>query len=54
MAINAFNHVHLQQPGHQQLHFPIETTTSGWGTITGDNSNNSSGRIWQFVGKFFF
>jgi hypothetical protein len=54
MAINAFNHVHLNNPGTSSYTKPVETTTSGWGTITGDASNNSSGRIWQFVGKIFF
>ena len=31
-----------------------ETLTGGWGTITADASNNGSGRVWQFDGKFFF
>jgi hypothetical protein len=54
MAIDAFNHVHLGNPSASGYTKPVETTTSGWGTITGDNSISNSGRIWQFVGKFFF
>lgn len=55
MAINAFNHVHLNNPGTSNYTQPQnETLTAGWGTITGDASNNGSGRIWQFVGKYFF
>ncbi|MGB6856541.1 MAG: carboxypeptidase-like regulatory domain-containing protein [Terracidiphilus sp.] len=54
-AINAFNHVHLSNPGTSNYTQPQnETLTGGWGTITGDSSINSSGRIWQFAGKFFF
>jgi hypothetical protein len=54
-ANNAFNHVHLNNPTASNYTQPQnETLTGGWGTITGDTSNNSSGRIWQFVGKFFF
>ncbi len=54
-AVNAFNHVHLSNPGTSNYTQPQnETLTGGWGTITGDNSLNSSGRIFQFVGKFFF
>ncbi len=54
-AINAFNHVHLQNPATSNYTSPqSETATGGWGTITSDFSNNSSGRIWQFVGKFYF
>lgn len=54
MAIDAFNHVHLANPSTSGYTKPVETTTGGWGTITGDNSISNSGRIWQFVGKFFF
>jgi hypothetical protein len=55
MAINAFNHVQLSNPTTSNYTQPQnETLTGGWGTITGDASNNSSGRIWQFVGKYFF
>jgi hypothetical protein len=53
-AINLFNHVHLNNPGTGGYTKPTETITGGFGTITGDTSNNGSGRIWQFVGKFFF
>lgn len=53
-AINAFNHVHLNNPGTGGYTKPNETLTGGFGTITGDASNNGSGRILQFVGKFFF
>jgi hypothetical protein len=54
-ATNAFNHVHLNNPGTSNYTQPQnETLTGGWGTITGDTSNNSSGRILQFVGKFYF
>jgi hypothetical protein len=54
-AINAFNHVHLSNPATSNYTQPQnETLTGGWGTITGDTSINSSGRIWQFAGKFFF
>ena len=55
MAINAFNHVHLNNPGTSNYTQPQnETLTGGFGTITGDASNNGAGRIWQFVGKIFF
>lgn len=55
MAVNAFNHVHLNNPGNSNYTQPQnETLTGGFGTITGDASNNGAGRIWQFVGKFFF
>jgi Carboxypeptidase regulatory-like domain len=59
MAIDAFNHVHLNNPcgGGSCGNYTQpqnESLTGGWGTITGDASNNGDGRIWQFVGKFFF
>ena len=55
MAINAFNHVHLNNPSTSNYAQPQnETLTGGWGTITGDASNNGAGRIWQFVGKIYF
>ena len=54
MAIDAFNHVHLNNPDTRGYTKPAETLTGGFGTINGDQSNNGSGRIWQFVGKFFF
>jgi hypothetical protein len=55
MALNAFNHVHLNNPGLTNYTQPQnETLTGGWGTITADASNNGSGRVWQFDGKFFF
>ena len=54
MTLDAFNHVHLGNPSASGYTKPVETTTGGWGTITGDNSISNSGRIWQFVGKFFF
>jgi hypothetical protein len=55
MAINAFNHVHLNNPGTSNYTQPQnETLTGGFGTITADASNNGAGRIWQFVGKYFF
>jgi hypothetical protein len=53
-AINAFNHVHLNNPGTGGYTKPNESLTGGFGTITGDASNNGSGRIWQFFGKLFF
>ena len=53
-AINAFNHVHLNNPGTGGYTKPNETLTGGFGTITGDTSNNGSGRVLQFVGKFYF
>jgi hypothetical protein len=53
-ATNAFNHVHLNNPGTSSYTKPAESLTGGFGTITGDTSNNGSGRILQFVGKFFF
>jgi hypothetical protein len=53
-AINAFNHVHLNNPGTGGYTKPSESITSGFGTITGDASNNNSGRIWQFAGKIYF
>jgi len=54
MALNAFNHVHLNNPGTGGYTKPAETLTGGFGTITSDVANNGSGRIWQFDGKFFF
>ena len=53
-AINALNHVHLNNPAVSSYTKPSESLTSGFGTITGDTSNNGSGRILQLVGKFFF
>jgi hypothetical protein len=53
-ALNAFNHVHLSNPSVSGYTKPTESLTSGFGTITGDASNNGSGRIWQLVGKLFF
>lgn len=53
-ALNAFNHVHLNNPGTGGYVKPNESLTGGFGTITGDASNNGSGRILQFVGKFYF
>ncbi len=53
-ALNAFNHVHLNNPSTSGYTKPAETFNSGFGTITGDTSNNGSGRILQFVGKLFF
>ncbi len=55
MAINSFNHVQLNNPGTSNYTTPgTESLTGGFGTITGDKLNNGEGRIWQFVGKFFF
>jgi hypothetical protein len=54
MAINAFNHVQLNNPGSSGYANPNESLTGGWGTITGDHTNNGDGRVLQFVGKFFF
>lgn len=55
MAINAFNHVHLNNPGTSNYTQPQnETLTGGFGSVTGDASNNGSGRIWQFAGKLYF
>jgi len=54
MALNAFNHVHLNNPSTSGYTKPAETLTGGFGTITGDVANNGSGRIWQFDGKIFF
>ncbi len=54
MALNAFNHVHLNNPSASGYTKPAETLTGGFGTITGDVANNGSGRIWQFDGKIFF
>ncbi len=53
-AVNAFNHVHLNNPGTGGYTKPAESLTGGFGTITGDTSNNGSGRIIELVGKFFF
>ena len=53
-AINAFNHVHLSNPSTSGYTKPAETLTGGFGTITGDASNNGDGRIWQFDGKIYF
>src|SRR5579875_927979 len=54
-AINAFNHVHLNNPGTSNYTQPQnETLTGGFGTITGDASNNGSGRIWEFAAKYNF
>ena len=53
-ALNAFNHVHLNNPAVSSYTKPAESLTGGFGTITGDTSNNGSGRIWQFVGKLHF
>jgi hypothetical protein len=54
-ALNAFNHVQLSNPGTGGYTSPSgEIITGGFGTITSDRLNNGEGRIWQFVGKFFF
>jgi hypothetical protein len=54
VAIDAFNHVHLNNPGTGGYTKPNESVTSGFGTITGDASNNGAGRVFQFSGKIFF
>lgn len=54
MAINAFNHVQLNNPSGSGYTKPNESLTGGWGTITGDHTNNGAGRVLEFVGKFFF
>lgn len=55
MALNAFNHVQLNNPGTSTYTSPSgESLTGGFGTITGDHQNNGEGRVMQFVGKFFF
>ena len=56
MALNAFNHVHLNNPGtgNYTQAFKENAISGGWGVITSDASNNGAGRIWQFAGKFFF
>lgn len=59
IASNAFNHVHLSNPcgGGSCGNYTQpqnETLTGGWGTVTGDASNNGSGRIWEFAGKYYF
>jgi hypothetical protein len=54
MALNALNHVHLNNPSTSGYIAPTETITGGFGTITGDASNNGSGRVWQFDAKLFF
>lgn len=54
-AMNAFNHVQLNNPGTGSYTNPSsESITGGFGTITGDHLGNGEGRIMQFVGKFFF
>jgi len=53
-AINAFNHVHLNNPGTGGYTKPSESISGGFGTITSDASNNGSGRIWQFAVKLYF
>jgi hypothetical protein len=54
-AINAFNHVHMNNPGTSNYTQPQnETLSGGFGTITGDASNNGSGRIWEFAAKYDF
>lgn len=52
-AINAFNHVQLNNPGGSSYAKPVESLTAGFGTITGDHFG-SAGRVWQFAGKYFF
>jgi hypothetical protein len=52
-AINAFNHVQLNNPATSSYAKPNESLTSGFGTITGDHFG-SAGRVWQLVGKFLF
>ena len=53
-AINAFNHVQLNNPGSGGYANPNESLTGGYGTITGDHTNNGEGRVIELVGKFFF
>jgi hypothetical protein len=52
-AINAFNHVQLNNPAVSSYVKPVESLTAGFGTITGDHFG-AAGRVWQFVGKFLF
>jgi hypothetical protein len=54
-ALNAFNHVQLNNPGTGGYTNPsAESITGGFGTITGDRLGNGEGRILQFDGKFSF
>lgn len=55
-ALNAFNHVQLNNPGTSNYTTPSsESLTGGFGSITGDRSiAGGEGRVIQFVGKFFF
>lgn len=54
-AMNAFNHVQLNNPGTGSYTNPSgESITGGFGTITSTRLNDGEGRIIQFVGKFFF
>lgn len=55
-AMNAFNHVQLNNPGTSNYTTPSsESLTGGFGTITGDRGIASNeGRVIEFSGKFFF
>jgi Carboxypeptidase regulatory-like domain len=58
-ALNAFNHVHLNNPcaGGSCGNYTTpgtESLTGGFGTITGDSPGNNEGRVFQFAGKLFF
>ena len=54
-AMNLFNHMEPSNPSTSNYTTPTsESLTGGWGTVTSTRMNNGEGRIWQFVGKFYF
>ncbi len=54
-AVNAFNHVQLNNPGTSNYTTPSsESLTGGFGTITGDRFGNGEGRVIELFGKFYF
>jgi hypothetical protein len=54
-AMNVMNHMEPSNPSASNYTTPAsESLTGGWGTVTSTRYGNGAGRIWQFVGKYYF
>ncbi len=54
-AMNVMNHMEPSNPSTSNYTTPnSESLTGGWGTVTSTRYGTGAGRIWQFVGKYYF